>query len=302
MRIAVLTLVAARFTLLVTLGISGASHARDDHQNKQQGDDTARNTTGISVQFPDSYPEDTQALTTEGSAAEPPAAIPTDYPECVILLHGLARTGKSMKPLGDALVKEGYLVVNVDYPSRKYPVATLTEMAIPPALDKCRQYKISGISVVAHSLGGILVRHYLSQQSPSPHKIPELKRVVMLAPPNKGSEITDNLRDFAPYEWLNGPAGDELGTEAESVPNTLGPVDFDLGVIAGTTSINLLLSQYLPNPDDGKVSVESTKIEGMRDFITLPVSHPFIMKDDESIAQIIHFLRDGKFLHSVSDE
>lgn len=216
-------------------------------------------------------------------------------PTCVILLHGLARTSQAMLPLSEQLHLQDFLVVNVDYPSREFPIATLTDMAIEPALANCRQYPISGIHFVTHSLGGILVRHYLSQK-----EIPELKRVVMLAPPNKGSHVVDNLRDLAPYNWLNGPAGRELGTESDSVPNTLGAVDFDLGVIAGTLSINILLSLYLPDPDDGKVSVENTKIEGMRDFISLPVSHPYIMKDKEAIAQTIYFLRHGQFLHTPS--
>lgn len=212
--------------------------------------------------------------------------------DCVILLHGLARSSDSMIPMREALEAQHYIVVNVDYPSRDFPIATLAENAITPALTECRARKTSGIHFVTHSLGGILVRQYLSTQT-----IPELKRVVMLAPPNKGSEVVDNLKNLAPFVWLHGAAGTELGTEPTSLPNTLGPVDFDLGVIAGTTSINLLLSLYLPNPDDGKVSVESTKIDGMRDFIALPVSHPYIMKDEAAIAQIIHYLHHGKFLH-----
>jgi Alpha/beta hydrolase family len=213
-------------------------------------------------------------------------------PECVILLHGLARTSKSMLPLAEQLRAQQYVVVNVDYPSREFPIATLAEKAIAPALANCRQYPISSIHFVTHSLGGILVRQYLSQQT-----IPELKRVVMLAPPNKGSQVVDNLKKLPPFGWLNGPAGQELGTDSASLPNSLGAVDFDLGVIAGTTSVNLLLSLYLPNPDDGKVSVENTKIDGMRDFISLPVSHPYIMKDEAAIAQIIHYLHHGQFLH-----
>lgn len=211
---------------------------------------------------------------------------------CVILLHGLARSSNSMIPMSEALQTQHYAVVNVDYPSRDFPIATLAELAITPALKQCRELKASAIHFVTHSLGGILLRQYLSKQT-----IPELKRVVMLAPPNKGSEVVDNLKSLPPFVWLNGPAGTELGTASTSLPNRLGPVDFDLGVIAGTTSINLLLSLYLPNPDDGKVSVESTKIDGMRDFITMPVSHPFIMKDDEAITQSIYYLTHGKFLH-----
>lgn len=211
---------------------------------------------------------------------------------CVILLHGLARTNESMLPMAERLHALHYRVVNVDYPSRQFPIATLTELAIPPALASCREHPIDSIHFVTHSLGGILVRQYLSE-----HSIPELKHVVMLAPPNKGSEVVDHLKDLPPFEWLNGPAGEELGTDVGSLPNKLGPVNFDVGVIAGTRSVNLLLSLYLPNPDDGKVSVESTKIEGMHDFITLPVSHPFIMKDEAVIDQIIYYLHHGHFFH-----
>lgn len=216
----------------------------------------------------------------------------TTTPECVILLHGLARTSKSMLTLDEHLRAHHYLVVNVDYPSRKFPIVTLAEKAIAPALAKCRQNAISGIHFVTHSLGGILVRQYLNQQ-----KIPELKRVVMLAPPNKGSQVVDKFKKLPPFGWLNGPAGRELGTDPQSKPNQLGPVDFDLGVIAGSTSVNHLLSLYLPNPDDGKVSLENTKVEGMRDFISLPVSHPYIMKNEAAIAQTLRYLQYGSFLH-----
>ncbi len=244
----------------------------------------------VSVTLP-VYPQDSaQDQPSPPLQAEPHSA---KMPECVILLHGLARTSKSMLPLSEQLRVHQYLVINVDYPSREFPIVTLAEKAIAPALANCRQHPTSGINFVTHSLGGILVRQYLSQQ-----KIPELKRVVMLAPPNKGSQVVDNLKNLPPYDWLNGPAGQELGTDPTSIPSTLGAVDFDLGVIAGTTSVNLLLSLYLPNPDDGKVSVENTKIDGMRDFISLPVSHPYIMQDEAAIAQIIHYLHHGQFLHT----
>jgi hypothetical protein len=118
---------------------------------------------------------------------------------------------------------------------------------------------------------------------------------VMLAPPNHGSEVVDNLRDIPGFAALNGPAGLQLGTEATSVPNNLGPVTVDTAVIAGTTSINLLLSNYLPNPDDGKVSVASARLEGMCAFLTMPVSHPFIMSDEAVIEQVIRYLNSGQF-------
>ncbi len=212
--------------------------------------------------------------------------------ECVILLHGLARTSKSMQPLADALTSANYVVVNQGYPSRKFPIAELAMQAIPQALSICRQQSLTPIHFITHSLGGILLRQFLSTNT-----IPELGRVVMFAPPNKGSQVVDKLKNVPGFMLMNGPAGQELGTNPQSVPLQLGPVTFDLGIIAGTRSINWILSLYLPNPDDGKVSLENTKVEGMHDFIALPVSHPFIMKDKTSIHQSLYYLQQGHFLH-----
>lgn len=210
--------------------------------------------------------------------------------DCAILLHGLARTASSMEKLQGHLEQAGYRVVNVDYESRKYPIATLAEMAIGEGLQQCHQHSVDQIYFVTHSLGGILVRQYLNQ-----HNIPELRRVVMLGPPNQGSEVVDALRDVPGFEALNGPAGLQLGTGETDIPRQLGPVNFELGVIAGTQSINLILSTFLPSSDDGKVTVKSTQVEGMSDFITLPVTHPMMMKNATVIAQTIYFLEHGAF-------
>ncbi|MDP5459468.1 alpha/beta fold hydrolase [Alishewanella sp. SMS8] len=210
--------------------------------------------------------------------------------ECVILLHGLARSADAMQLLATRLEQAGYAVSNVDYPSTHYPIEQLAPLAIEQGLNTCQQQSAHPIHFVTHSLGGILVRYYLTTQS-----IAHLGRVVMLGPPNQGSEVVDTLKDAPGFELLNGPAGQQLGTDEASVPKQLGPVDFELGVIAGTQSINLILSTMLPNPDDGKVSLESTKVMGMTDFIALPTTHPFMMKNDAVIAQTLYFLQHGEF-------
>ena len=210
--------------------------------------------------------------------------------ECVILLHGLARSADAMQLLATRLEQAGYAVSNVDYPSTHYPIEQLAPLAIEQGLNTCQQQSAQPIHFVTHSLGGILVRYYLTTQS-----IAHLGRVVMLGPPNQGSEVVDTLKDAPGFELLNGPAGQQLGTDEASVPKQLGPVDFELGVIAGTQSINLILSTMLPNPDDGKVSLESTKVMGMADFIALPTTHPFMMKNDAVIAQTLYFLQHGEF-------
>lgn len=208
--------------------------------------------------------------------------------DCVILLHGLARSESSMAKMAKAINEAGYNTVNLGYPSRKKEIALLSDEVIPDALEECpADYSIS---FVTHSMGGIIVRQYLSQNS-----ISKLKHVVMLGPPNKGSEVVDKLKKIPGYKAFNGPAGLQLGTDQLSIPNLLGPANFSLGVIAGTRSINLILSLMLPNPDDGKVSVERTKLDGMKDHITMPVTHPFMMKNKKVIDQVLYFLEYGQF-------
>ena len=138
---------------------------------------------------------------------------------------------------------------------------------------------------------GILVRMYFSKNGNT-----DVGRVVMLGPPNQGSEVVDNLKNMPGFEMLNGPAGNAAWYRTLQVcQGSLGAVNFELGIIAGTQSINFILSMFLSNPDDGKVSVESTKVKGMKDFIVLPTTHPFMMKNKVVIDQVVHFLKNGKF-------
>ncbi|MFK7963075.1 MAG: esterase/lipase family protein [Burkholderiaceae bacterium] len=217
--------------------------------------------------------------------------------DCVVLLHGLARTYRSMSDIESALVQAGYRVANIDYESREAPIQTLALTAVSRGLGECASDGDGAIHFVTHSLGGILVRQFLTSRP-----IPRLGRVVMLAPPNQGSEVVDAWRTVPGFYWLNGPAGQQLGTDSDGIPRQLGPVTYPVGVIAGTRSINLILSLWLPNPDDGKVSVESTKVAGMSDFITVPVSHPFIANDTDVIRQVMQFLRSGKFDHGPKEK
>ena len=212
--------------------------------------------------------------------------------QCVILLHGLGRTYGSMEKMARALETAGFATANMDYPSREYPIEKLALDVIPQGLRRCDTLGACRIHFVTHSLGGILVRYYLSQK-----RIQRLGRVVMLSPPNQGSEAADALLDMAFYQWFNGPAGQQLGTGPGSLVIQLGPVRYPVGVITGNTHalFDAWLADLIPGPDDGKVSVERAKVEGMADFLSLPYAHPFIMEESEVIDQTIHFLRQGRF-------
>lgn len=215
--------------------------------------------------------------------------------EGVILLHGLCRSSASMGKMETALIASGFAVENVDYPSRTQNIDSLSEAAIGKALDSPSLQHCSKIHFVTHSLGGILVRSYFKR-----HKYQRLGRVVMLGPPNQGSEVCDNLRSWWLFKMLNGPAGAELGTDPNSTPNTLGPVDFDLGIIAGDRSINWINSLMIKGKDDGKVSVERTKVAGMKEHLTVHLTHPYLMKNRRVIEYTLRFLKEGFFAQRLA--
>ncbi len=211
--------------------------------------------------------------------------------ECVVLLHGLNRSWRAMRPMAAALQKAGFTTANVDYPSQSGRLEELAPLAVNIGLSECRESGAVQIHFVTHSLGGILLR-YQNKHSP----IPDLGRVVMLGPPNQGSELIDKTRDWPGFELLAGEVGAQMGTDIDGMPSRLGPVDFELGVIAGTGTINVFASAMLPDPDDGKVSVARTQIEGMDDFLIVGNSHAFMMRSDVVIRNTEWFLRNGEFL------
>ena len=214
---------------------------------------------------------------------------------CVILLHGLNRSSDSLAKMARSLEAQGYTVWNKSYPSRERPIAELAKISIEPALAFCEERGIEQIHFVTHSLGGILVRYYLQDNA-----IPKLGRIVMLAPPNRGSEIVDKLKTYKIYQLFNGPAGQQLGTDANSIPNQHQPIDGEIGVIIGNSTSDPWFSWLIPGEDDGKVSVASARLDEMTDFLVVSEGHTFIMQKDAVIAQVQTFLLQGRFDHTES--
>ena len=211
---------------------------------------------------------------------------PTDT---VVLLHGLGRSAGSMRPLERRVRAAGFRAVNLGYPSRCHGVEALVERFVRPVVDEARAVS-ERVHFVTHSLGGILVRALAEHDG-----LPDGARVVMLAPPNGGSEVADLVRRLLPFQWWCGPALDELGTGDESVPQALGTPDAEVGVIAGDRCLYPWFAPVLGGTNDGLVSLESAKLEGMADFLVVRSGHGFIMRNREAGAQTVHFLQHGCF-------
>jgi pimeloyl-ACP methyl ester carboxylesterase len=195
-----------------------------------------------------------------------------------------------MIPLQTALEKTGFQTVNINYPSTHYRIETLALKYVDIALKQAQTFDPEKIHFVTHSMGALLLRYYLNQ-----HNINKLGRIVMLSPPNQGSEIADKLSNWALYKLINGPAGLQLGTSAESLPKQLGPTQHEIGIITGDRSYNPLLSSLLTGPSDGKVTLESARLTGMSDYIIVPKSHSFIMNSKRVKQLVIEYLQTGRF-------
>ncbi|HYO79120.1 MAG TPA: alpha/beta fold hydrolase [Thermoanaerobaculia bacterium] len=207
--------------------------------------------------------------------------------EIVVLLHGLGRTHASMTPLAIAARCRGYRVINWRYRSNRLTIAENASAfahKVAPRLASA-----SRVHFVTHSLGGIIVRQFLAE-----HTLPNLGRVVMLAPPNGGSEVADVMQNWlTPVKPLR-----ELGTGAASVPCALPPAQFPVGVIAGSRSHSPLFSRWMNDvPNDGVVSVERTRLAGMKDFVVLHRTHTFLPWAPDAMRQVFNFIEAEAFAH-----
>jgi pimeloyl-ACP methyl ester carboxylesterase len=206
----------------------------------------------------------------------------------VVLLHGLFRAHGSLDRLARRLGDEGYAVANLDYPSTRRSIAEHAE-GLTEVLDSLEG--IARVSFVTHSLGALVAREALAGDPPWRERI-EVGRLVMIAPPSQGSSFAGALRDFLPFEWLAGPAGQEVvEEEARAIPRP----DVPFGIIAGGRGDGEGWNPWLEGDDDGIVSVEETRLSGAADFLLVDGVHTFLMNDAEVVEAVVRFLEVGRF-------
>ena len=209
-----------------------------------------------------------------------------------MLIHGLGRSAASMWLLKSRIEMDGYDVVSINYPSlRKEPGHVIDSVSMQ--INACCSDKTK-VHFVGHSLGGLLIRQYFENPK-NGSMLNRLGQVVMIGTPNSGTAMVDHFRD----SWwmpLLGETTLSLGTAEKSLPGQLPPPPFKAGIIAGTNG--MWLSDAIFNEaNDGLVSVASTRLPNMADFIEIDVSHSMMRYDGEVAEQTVFFLQNGRFSH-----
>ncbi len=210
--------------------------------------------------------------------------------KAVIVIHGITRSSKTFTVMRPTLEKAGYMVVGFDYPSTRIRIDEAAEYLnrVIRSLDG-----IGEIDIVAHSLGGLVTRAYLKK-----HRDPRIKRMVMLGVPNHGAEMADLLRTNLAFQLVLGPAGQQLVTGRDSLVAGLPIPDFEFAVIAGSGPSGAGINPLIRGVDDLLVSVESTRLPGAADSMTVRALHLFMPANAEIIEATVHFLNTGSLRKS----
>ncbi len=214
----------------------------------------------------------------------------------VLVLHGLGRSRACMEPLCDRLRREtGWWVFNIGYPSTRCEIAAHAQV-LAQILESLPE--IEEIHIVAHSMGNIVVRHYLGDcgAAGSTRRVdPRIRRMVMLGPPNHGSLLATLLAENELFAVLLGTPGQQLGRQWAQLEPRLAVPRFEFAVIAGGLGDSQGFNALLPGDDDGIVAVDSTRLSGSRDFLVLPVYHTFLVDDARVMQYTLNFLLKGQF-------
>jgi len=211
----------------------------------------------------------------------------------VVLLHGLARGQGSMTRLGTRLRAQGFDTCARTYPSRRHSIRALAEQLSGWIVE---QAGARPVCAVTHSMGGVIVRHLHDPRI-------RWERIVMLAPPNQGSQLAAALSGNPVFRWYYGPAGAELADGSRWPPP---PAPF--AVIAGTRSLALsnvtswtVGRRFAADTrNDGTVAVDETRLDGMAAFAEVDATHTWIMNAPRVVPLIVSYLRTGRFSEPAS--
>lgn len=201
--------------------------------------------------------------------------------QTVVLLHGMGRGRASLWVLETRLKTAGFRTVNFPYITHARSLDQLSDDLIKFIKENV---KTPTYCIIAHSLGNIIVRNSFHRELP-----PGLKRIVMLAPPNRPADLARAFKDNPVYRWVTGESGQQLASD-EFYKNLPVPTA-EFGVIAGDRGQSITFKE----PNDGVITVESTKLDGMKAWVLVHQAHTFIMNSRQAAQLAVRFIEHGDF-------
>ena len=217
--------------------------------------------------------------------------------QVVILLHGLNRSSYSLSAMESHLKEAGYATVNFTYASSRKNVVSHAA-ALKTVIDGLGQ-DVTDIHFVAHSLGNIVIRRYLfetAEQADGVQGDPRIRRIVMLGPPNQGSEMAAAIKNNLIFRTVAGSCGDELASGWKDLEAKLATPNVEFGIIAGAQDDESLSNPFVAGNDDLTVSVEETKLLGATDFLMAPLVHGTMMNQPSVLEATARFFKEGYFV------
>lgn len=204
----------------------------------------------------------------------------------VILLHGLGRSDKSMVHMRRHFEKAGFQTIGMNYPSLR---ANLEQNGAYLRQVMESLEGVETIHLVGFSLGGIVIRQCLSE-----YDTPKLGRVVFIGSPHRGAELATRFKDWWAFKTIAGPSGQELATAPYGVAPNLPAPRCEFGIIAGCRGLDGGFNPLIPGDNDGLVSVETTRLPGANDFMTVYTMHTLLLHTPAVYEATERFLETGK--------
>lgn len=212
----------------------------------------------------------------------------------VWLLHGIAGSKIEMTRLDFALGQEGFDAQIYAYPSLQVDVDSVSKMLIRQVLSD----RHDTVSFVTHSMGALVVRS-MYKHLKKVKRFPFIYRIVMIAPPNKGSDVADFFVQFPLILKIAGPNVKNLTTDPKVGAAKYPVPDAEIGLIAGGTGVGKGYNILLDKDNDGLVKADQTVLGVEKDIVFVKDTHVGLLFNKEVVDQTILFLREGKFNHTV---
>ncbi len=204
------------------------------------------------------------------------SSAPRDW---VVLLHGLFASCHSMRKLENRITEVGYAVLNWGYPTWLRSTEQNVRRLLPQLEILQNDPSVRTINFVTHSMGGILARCALHLGGDA-----KVKRLVMLAPPNRGSHLT--RISLGPFAWCL-PAIADLSEAPSSLPNRL--------EVASQESMSQVEIGVIAAASDFIVPIANTKLSNQRDHCVLRTSHFRLPNHEMAVRYVLSFLQSGTF-------